>query len=101
MIAEGYTMDIYCDCPACTKGNRAQVYAQFCAEDRAAVTKQAKKAGWYLKSADTRNEAYAPGHWPEDKLRNRTKTEYRRRNREQAERIRLKEQQEATHNKEV
>ena len=78
MIVEGYTLNLYCDCPACTKGNRAQVYAQFGAETRIGATRQAKEAGWYLTAEDTRNITYAPGHWPADKLHNRQRVEQRR-----------------------
>lgn len=78
MIVEGYSMDLYCDCPNCTKGNRAQVTEQFAGIDRISVTRQAKNAGWYLTAEDTRNIAYAPGHWPDDKLLNRKKVEQRK-----------------------
>lgn len=60
-VVEGYSADLYCDCDSCQSGEECKPkYADFVGDDKAAVNRQIKLAGWQV-SKDRMN-CYAPGH---------------------------------------
>jgi hypothetical protein len=68
MITEGYTMDLYCDCPECTKrfeSGYCDHPAQVFHNSKQAATKEARERGWTI--TRDRMKCYAPGHKPVQK----------------------------------
>ena len=62
-VIEGYSADLYCDCDSCQSGEECRPkYADFAGDDKAAVNRQIKLAGW--KVSKDRMNCYAPGHAP-------------------------------------